>query len=208
MTLQERFDKLEPRERRLLTLLGGFVAVVLFLLIPIGIFSLVSGRRSDNDDVRELIQSIQAARGEMSERKARHDALLMRYAKPAPQLAGFLEEKAKEVGLPSPESQDRPDVPHGKRYNERITVVKLHKVSMLPVAKMLEKVEQSGHAVSVTRLNIKPRSNEPDSYEIELGVSAYDRKADAPSAAGSAAASASGRDARPAGETSGAPEER
>ena len=191
MTLQERFEKLEPRERRLLTILGGFLAVVIFLLIPIGIFSLVSSRRSANDEVRELIQSIHAARSEMSERKARHDALLMRYAKAAPQLAGFLEEKAKEAGLPSPESQDRPDVPHGKRYNERVTVVKLHKASMLPIAKMLEKIEQSGHPVSITRLNIKPRANEPDSFEVELGVSAYDRKADAPAAASSAAASAS-----------------
>ena len=199
MTLRERYEKLEPRERRLLTILLGLFGGILFLLVPVGIYSLVASRRSDNDDVRELINSIHAARSQVAERKARHDALIARYAKPAPALAGFLEDKAKEAGLPSPEAQDRPEVPHGKRYNERVTVVKLHKVSMLPLAKMLEKVEQSGHPVSITRLSIKPRANEPDSYEVELGVSAFDRKADAPAAGASAAASAS---ARPAADTS------
>jgi general secretion pathway protein M len=41
----------------------------------------------------------------------------------------------------------------------------------------------------VTKLNIKPRAGEPDSYEVELGISAFDRKADAsPAPASSAAA--------------------
>lgn len=191
MTLRERFDKLEPRERKLLTVLLGMFGVIAFLLIPVGIFSLVSGKRTENDEVRELINEIHSARAQVSERKARHDALIARYAKPAPPLGGFIEEKAKEAGLPSPESQDRPEIPHGKRYTERLTVVKMHKVGMLGVAKTLEKIETSGHPVSVTRLNIKPRANEPDSYEVELGVSAYDRKPDAPSSSASPAGSAS-----------------
>ena len=72
-----------------------------------------------------------------------------------------------------------------------MTVVKMHKVGMLPLAKMLEKIEQSGYAVVVSKLNIKPRAGEADSYEVELGVSAFDRKPDAPAASsGSPAASA------------------
>jgi general secretion pathway protein M len=133
----------------------------------------------------------------VSERKAKHDALLSRYAKPAPQLAGFIDEAAKANGISAAESQDRPEVPHGKRYSERVAVVKMHKVGMLALAKTLERIEQSGHPVAITRLNIKPRSGEPDSYEVELGVSAYDRKGETASAtaagAGSAAAGSAGR---------------
>ena len=191
MTLRERFDKLEPRERKLLTVLLGMFGVIAFLLVPVGIFSLVSGKRGENDEIRDLISEIQGARAQVAERKARHDALLARYAKPVKALGGFIEEKAKEAGLPSPESQDRPEIPHGKRYIEKPTVVKMHKVGMLGLAKMLEKIETSGHPVSVTRLNIKPRANEPDSYEVELGISAFDRKPDAPAAGASPAGSAS-----------------
>jgi general secretion pathway protein M len=191
MTLRERWEKLEPRERRLLGILVTLLGVFLFLLVPIGIVSLVSGRRGQNRDLRELVDSIYDARASVGERRARHDALLARYAKPAPPLAGFIEEAAKANGIAAAESQDRPEVPHGKRYVERMTAVKMHKVQMLALAKMMEKIEQSGHPVAVTRLDIKPRAGEPDSYEVELGVSAFDRKADAPAAGQSATAAAS-----------------
>lgn len=180
MTLQERFEKLEPRERRLLTILGSILAVFIVMLGPIGIWSLVSGKRAEAAEIRDLIDQIQSARTAIAERKAKRDALLARYAKPAPPLAGFIEEAAKENGATAAESQDRPETPHGKRYTERTTVVRIHKIGMLALAKTIEKIEQSGHPVAVTRLSIKPRASEPDSYEVELGVSAFDRKPDTP----------------------------
>ncbi len=194
MSLRARFEKLEPRERRLLTIFGGVLAVGIFLLIPIGIVSIVSSRRSDNEDLRNLIDQIYDARGQVAERRAKHDALLARYSKPAPPLAGFLDELAKAQGITAAESQDRAEAPHGKHYTERLTIIKMHKVGMLALAKMLEKVEQSGFPVAITKLSIKPRGGEPDSYEVELGVSAFDRKVDAPApgASGSPAAGASG----------------
>ncbi|WP_437676203.1 type II secretion system protein GspM [Sorangium sp. So ce131] len=178
MTLRERLDKLEPRERKLLTFLLGFLAAIVLLLVPIGLATMASSKRSENQEVRDLLQSIYEASTRVSERKAQRDALLARYARPAPALAGFIEDAAKQQGLTAAESQDRPDVPHGKKYTERVTVVKMHKIGMLGLAKMLERFESSGHPVAVTKLNIKPRAGEPDSYEVELGVSAFDRKGD------------------------------
>jgi general secretion pathway protein M len=191
MTLRERFEKLEPRERRLLTILGGILAAAIVLALPIYVIKSVSDKRSENEQLRGLVDSIYEARASIGERKAKHDALLARYGKPAPALAGFIEEASRANSIGAAESQDRPEAPHGKRYTERMTVVKMHKVGMLALAKMLEKIEQSGFAVVISKLNIKPRAGEPDSYEVELGVSAFDRKPDAPSAAGSAAPAAS-----------------
>lgn len=188
MTLRERLDKLEPRERRLLTILLGFLGVIVLLLVPIGLASIASSKRADNQEVRDLLQSVYEASGKVSERKAQKDALLARYARPAPALAGFIEDAAKQQGLTAAESQDRPDVPHGKKYTERVTVVKMHRIGMLGLAKMLERIESSGHPVAVTKLNIKPRAGEPDSYEVELGVSAFDRKGEPPPASPAPAA--------------------
>jgi type II secretory pathway component PulM len=191
MTLRERFEKLEPRERRLLTILAGILGAAILLALPIYVVKSVSDARSENEQLRALVDSIYDARATIAERKAKHDALLARYGKPAPALAGFIEEASRANNISAAESQDRPDAPHGKRYNERMTVVKMHKVGMLPLAKMLEKIEQSGFAVVVSKLNIKPRAGEADSYEVELGVSAFDRKPDAPAGASSAAPAAS-----------------
>lgn len=191
MTLRERFEKLEPRERRLLTILGSILGVALLLALPIYVLTSVSSKRAENEELRTLVDSIYEARASIGERKAKHDALLARYGKPAPALAGFIEEASRANNIGAAESQDRPEAPHGKRYTERMTVVKMHKVGMLALAKMLEKIEQSGYAVVISKLNIKPRGGEADSYEVELGVSAFDRKPDAPAPASSATTSAS-----------------
>ncbi len=191
MTLRERFEKLEPRERRLLTILAGILGAVILLALPIYVVKSVSDKRSENEQLRALVDSIYDARASIAERKAKHDALLARYGKPAPALAGFIEEASRANNIAAAESQDRPEAPHGKRYTERMTVVKMHKVGMLPLAKMFEKIEQSGYAVVISKLNIKPRAGEADSYEVELGVSAFDRKPDAPAAASSATPAAS-----------------
>lgn len=180
MTLRERFDKLEPRERRLLTILGSIFGAFVILLGPFGLWSYVHGKRTENQEARDLIDQIYEARQQISEKKAKRDAVVSRYARTAPPLAGFIEEAAKENGVTAAESQDQPEIPHGKRYTERNTKVRIHKVGMLALAKTLEKIEQSGYPVSVSRLSIKPRSGEADSYEVELGVSAFDRKPDAP----------------------------
>ncbi len=191
MTLRERFEKLEPRERRLLTILAGILGGAMLLALPIYVVKTVSDKRAENESLRALVDSIYDARASIAERKAKHDALLARYGKPAPALAGFIEEASRANNISAAESQDRPEAPHGKRYNERMTVVKMHKVGMLPLAKMLEKIESSGFAVVVSKLNIKPRAGEADSYEVELGVSAFDRKPDAPAGVSSAAPAAS-----------------
>ena len=192
MSLYDRYLKLEPRERRLLTVLGAIFAAFVFLLVPFGIHSALSERREANQRLRDVTQKIYESRAQIAEKKSRHDALVARYAKPAPALAGFIEEAAKLHGLAVPEAQDKPEIPHGKRYSERLTVVKMHKIGMLGLVKMLEKIEQSGLPVSISRLDIKPRAGEPDSYEVELGVSAFDRKGgdgakEAPAGAGAAA---------------------
>ena len=43
------------------------------------------------------------------------------------------------------------------------------------IARFLESLEKSGHSIAISRLNIRKRSAEPDSYDVEIGVSAYDR---------------------------------
>ncbi|EYF02915.1 type II secretion system protein GspM [Chondromyces apiculatus] len=201
-TLRERLDKLEPREKRLLTILSVFMGALLLLALPLGLLRMVSSQRSENQEVRDLIASVYEADARLAERKSQKDALLARYAKPAPALAGYLEETAKKQGLSASESQERPDVPHGKRYTEKVTVVKMNKIGMLPLAKMLEQIETSGYPLSVSKLNLKPRAGEPDSYQVELGVSAFERKPDPSSAAaGTGAAQAGAGDSSEDGES-------
>jgi general secretion pathway protein M len=144
---------------------------------------LVSSRKTENDELRGAVANVNGARGKIRERQDRKSSIVSRYGKKAPPLAGFLEQHASANSLQVTDSVDRPEIPHGKRYIERNTVIHLKKAGMLPIALFLVALEKSGHPVSVSRLNVRKRSGEPDSYDVEVGVSAFDRTEAAPKAA-------------------------
>lgn len=169
------FDKLAPRERRMMGLLMIVVTLFLLFLIPLGVSLALGSRRETNRSLRDAIHTIKNAREDVQKRQAKRDTIVARYANHAPALAGVMEKAARDNKLDLQETVDRPDVPHGKRYNERTTVGRLRKTTMLQLAKMLEQIEQQRMPIYVSRLNIRRRGGEHDSYDVELGVSAFDR---------------------------------
>lgn len=180
MSISERLSRLEPRERRLLAILGGVVGFMMFLAIPIGVAASVHSQASANQALRDAVSSIDDARGAVDKARVSRDLVARRYERPAPPLAAFLARVASEANLEIPESQDRQAVPHGKRYSERSTKITLRKVGMLKLAKLMEKIETSGHPVSISALDIRKRVSEPDSFDVDMVVSAFDRKAPEP----------------------------
>jgi general secretion pathway protein M len=176
------FEKwgLNPREQRLATIALFALGVILILAIPVGLSMMVSSRRAENDELREALSSVNGARGKIQERKQKREQIANRYAKRAPSLAGFIEQNASTNKLQVTDSVDRPDTPHGKKYVERHTVVHFKKSGMLSIAKFMESVERSSLPVSISRLNVRKRAGEPDSYDVEIGVSAFDRNDPAP----------------------------
>ena len=166
---------LNPREQRMASIAVYVVTTMLLLALPIGLSTLVSSRRTENEELRTALNAVNNARGQIRERQERKASIALRYGKKAPPLAGFLEQNASAQKLQVTDSVDRPDVPHGKKYVERNTVIHLKKSGMAPIAQFIEAIEKSTYPVAVSRLNIRKRAGEPDSYDVEIGVSAFDR---------------------------------
>jgi general secretion pathway protein M len=177
VSLADRFARLEPREQRLLSIFGMCLVGMVVLGLPVSLTVMVHAKRGENDALRAAAQSIDDSRADLERVKGEKASLAERYAKPCPPLAAFLSGLAKEEGVEIPESQDRQAVPHGKRYTERSTKLALHKIGMYKLAKFMERIEQSGHPVSITGLDLHKRGADPDSYDVEIVVSAFDRKA-------------------------------
>jgi Type II secretion system (T2SS), protein M len=173
--LREWFERLAPRERRLMGVLGIALVGFLLFLVPLAVSLTLSSRRDANKNLRDSIFTIKNSRDEIQRRQEKRDAILARYANKAPALAGLLEKAAKDNGMAIQETRDKPDVPHGKKYSERGTVVRLKKSGMLQLAKTLEQIEQQRMPIAISQLNIRRRGGEKDSYDVELGVAAYDR---------------------------------
>ena len=163
MPIFERWG-LNPREQRLATITVYVLIVVLVLLVPVGLSTLVSSRRAENDELKEALSAVNGSRTKIRERQDRKASISARYAKKPPQLGGFLEQNAATAKVQVSDSVDRPDVPHGKQYVERHTVIHLKNTGMGPIAMFLEGLEKSEYPVSDTRLNIRKRKGDPDSY--------------------------------------------
>jgi general secretion pathway protein M len=166
---------MNDRERRLVGILAVVGVLVLICALPLGLEIFLHSQGADNDDLRQAIADVQDARGRVRERQQRKDAIAARYGQKAPPLAGFLEQTARAQKLEVTEATPLPDVPHGKRYTEHGTNIHLKKAGMQPIAKFLEALENSGYPLAITRLNVRKRSGEPDSYDVEVGVASYDR---------------------------------
>jgi general secretion pathway protein M len=176
VTIQERFAKLEPRERTLVTALGGLVAVLLFLGLPYLLLHKVSQARSDNQEIRDYIEKVNDSRAKIEVKRAAQDTVLARYAKPLP--ANLASDAAKAQNVAIADDSKKPDVPHGKKFTEHVEVFRMNKAGLVGISKMLETLETAGYPVAVSRLNIKPRQGEADSYDVEMGVSTFERKPD------------------------------
>jgi general secretion pathway protein M len=175
MGIQERIEGLEPRERQLLGVLLGVFVVMLLLLIPVGISTVLGDKTHENEQIREAIARLEAQSAAIAERKAERDAVLERYAKPAPALAGYLDTAASAASIAIPEIKDKPPTPHGKKYEERSTAISLKKVGLVGLVKFMERVSAGTYPIAITALNVRKRGVEPDSYDVEMTVSAFHR---------------------------------
>jgi general secretion pathway protein M len=175
VNISDRLARLDTREQRLLNGVLLVIGVLVVGVLPIALTVLVHSKSSENRALSDAADSIADSRDQIEKAKLEKAATVERYARPAPPLAAFLAGLASEIGIEIPESQDRQAVPHGKRYAERSTKMTLHKVGMLKLAKFMERIEQSGNPITISSLNIRKRGPEPDMYDVDMTVSAFDR---------------------------------
>lgn len=177
MTLRDRINQLEDRERRLLGILVVIFGIFVILVVPLGLTAYLGSISSENESMREALTTLQQSRSILEKRAEEQAKMDARYEKTAPPLAGFLAGIAQRHSIEIPETQDQAEVPHGKRFTERSTKITLRDVGMLKIAELMQDLAQSGYPVSISRINIRKKATPPDSYNVQLTVSAYDRKA-------------------------------
>ena len=128
-------------------------------------------------DIADAVTEVRDARPKVVNDKAVRERAQKRYGTKAPELATFLEEKAKSAAVSLADTQPQAEIPsEGKQFVERGAVTHMRKVGLKPIVSFLEALESPRLPLAVTKLNLRKRSTEANSYDVELGVSAYDRK--------------------------------
>jgi general secretion pathway protein M len=172
-----RFRALSMREQVLVAIMAAtaalLVVVLAIVLVQTRLGNLES-RIAEND--RILLEL--ATQGEkLKEAKAERDREEARFDKELPPLPGLLERLAGESGIEIPESRELPDDPTGKKWVRKSVEVRLRRVGLRPFVDFMVKIKNENRRIplAITHLSVKKRASEPDSYDIDITVSAYQK---------------------------------
>ncbi|MFW5875663.1 MAG: hypothetical protein ACOCXM_02885 [Myxococcota bacterium] len=193
---RQAYENLNQRERKLVTILGGVLVVVVVLLPLYLMSSAISDLEEENLAITEVLRDIDRARPMLRQRDAEREAAMRLYEKKAPPLGSFLEEMAGKQGITIREVNDQPEKELGK-YRRRHVRVTLPNVGLAEVVRMMAAIENSPYPVAIERLHID-HFRTGDRYNVQLGVVAYDREGvgGAETAGASAEGPATGRNRR------------
>lgn len=173
--LRVAYENLNPRERLLVGLLG-VVAVVLAVGLPFYLARTAMAELADeNEEIQEVLREIARSQALLEQRKAERAATEARYARRAPPLGSFVEEKARNVDLGVREVTDEPEqkVDSFTRREVRVSLPPNQKLE--PVLRLLADIENSEYPVAVERLRIEHFQQGEDRFNVQFAVAAYDR---------------------------------
>jgi general secretion pathway protein M len=176
--IKERFSNLTDRERILVI---AFASVFCVTIAAVS-FALVKKKTGDLKSTIEentaILAELKENREELSDKIRLKEQEEARFENPAPPLLGLLEKLGGEAGIDIPESRDLPDEIIGKKWTHKSVEIRLRKIGLDSLVHFMVKIknENRSYPLAVTKMNIKKRAGEPNSYDIQMTVSTYSKK--------------------------------
>jgi hypothetical protein len=184
--LKERWERMEARERRLVSLLGVTFVVCIFGFVGMQIWRGLSAREERNATARNALHLIEMRLADPAAAAA-SDSADQLIGDTAVSLGSYLEDIAKENQMTIPEQVDKPAIQHGK-YTELQMQISLRGVTLDQVAKFLKAVETRQPAVVTRTLRIKPYVSAHEKLDVDLVIATFQKAAKATPAAPAAPA--------------------
>jgi type II secretory pathway component PulM len=177
--LASSWNRLAPRERRLLAIAGGVIGGLIVAGLAFLTVQSIEEMKEENADTRVALTTIAQHRDEYLDAKLRMQTQEMRIGNEPPQLAADLEAAAREVGIQIPETVAQPAVAAGKHYLEHSVMVTLRQVDLLSLSKFLSRVETGARVIVVSKLSIKRHYSEGDKLNVSLTATTWERVSEA-----------------------------
>lgn len=176
--IKERFANLTDRERVLVIAFASLFCVTIAAVS----FALVKKKTGNLESTIEenaaILTELKDNREELSEKIRLKEKEEARFENPVPPLLGLLEKLGGEAGIDIPESRDLPDETIGKKWIHKSVEIRLRKIGLDTLVHFMVKIknENRKYPLAVTKMNIKKRAGEPNSYDIQMTVSTYSKK--------------------------------
>ena len=173
--VRSEWERLAPRERRLV---GWLATAVVALGVALGAwmtFSSISDLEEGNATIREALTEIAKHHDEYLEAKTRNAVQEQRIGSEPPQLVRDLEDAARGENVQIAESSERPAAPAGRRYVQHDLDVRLREVDLQSLTKFMRRVETGPRLIMFTRVSLKHRYSETDKLDAELTATAFEK---------------------------------
>jgi hypothetical protein len=173
--VRSEWERLAPRERRLVTWLATAVVALGVTLGAWMTFSAIGDLEEGNRTIREALTEIAKHHDEYLEAKTRNAVQEQRIGTEPPQLVRDLEDAARGENVQIAESSERPAAPAGRRYVQHDLDVRLREVDLQSLTKFMRRVETGPRLIMFTRVSLKHRYSETDKLDAELTATAFEK---------------------------------
>lgn len=173
--LQEYLSAASPREKRLISLAGGGVAVFIVLIAYASFASAVRKAESALDEKRLDFEKVSQLSAGYNAQEQERQMLEARLRQSPPTLMAFVDGMARQEGVDVAGMADRGVVVAGKggKPQESSVEVNLGKVPLEKVVKLVQSIERSPGVVRVRRLRIRKTFDNKDVLDVTMTVSAW-----------------------------------
>ena len=170
--LRDRWERITPREQKLVIALGATAVAIALILVGLAIEDGLRALEQKNERTRRalsLLRDVQAAGAQHDQ-----DSPAVKIPDQPTELESYLEEIGKEVGVAIPGYSPRPKATKGK-FTEVSTRIELRGITLPELKDLLEKIETKSKVVVVTNLHVKRHFRELDQLDADLVVSTFHR---------------------------------
>jgi len=159
-------------------MVGGLGAALLLGVVVVASYIIVAGLEEieeNNEAIRRALRDIDENYECYVTQRQRHAQLEVRISRQPLELNRFVETAASAVGVSIAESSEVSPVAMD-RFTQRGVEIKLRQVTIEQLAKLIKELENSPHVVQITRLNVSTRWNQHKDLDVEMVVSAFERR--------------------------------
>lgn len=172
--LQENFERLNPREKVVVTA-GGAAAVVIILSMGWILLSQgVDTVKLKSDTLRGQLEEIVKLQATFDKRKASSQALQRKLRDSKIRIASHIQAAAKGAGVEIGNMTPREGTPDADGIKETTVEIRLQKLSITRLQEFLKRLESTTQAVvKIKRLRMRKRYDDQTLLDVELSVATY-----------------------------------
>lgn len=169
---EQFFTRLSPRERVLVSGLGGVVVVCTLLLVGLGFSRAVHRRQQSIEDKTKALAEIGNLASTFRERDLRRRQLEERLRVPV-KLFSYIDDLSRKQGIEIGDMQDRGSTTGTDKITQSVVEFDLNKLTLDKLTNFLNAIEHGPHLVKVTKIRLRTRLDDPNAVDASLSVATY-----------------------------------